>query len=414
MSEASKISEKSQRTGPRPLALHLGLATTSVARTLAALPLAGEDKADPLVNSLPTQSGLLVETLSKHASPDFISALSQQGSELVQEMIDGIHKYHLHPYQRLDRNRPVIWSDGSTSLLDCNPMASENAPVLFIIPSLINRSYVLDLMPGRSLVDHLSEQGIRPLLLDWGAPGNAEKEFTLNDYILGRICGAWDYVSDKYPDSLLHMAGYCMGGTLAVVAAERRQDRLTSFIALASPWDFHAELNSQTKMFIGHKELWATILEGFGELPVDLLQTLFASLDPNLGLRKFSMFAGMDMASERAIEFVALEDWLNDGTPLPKKVAEECFREWYGANTPHLSAWKIGGQIVCAENIKVPSLVAVPKVDKIVPRTSALALASSLPKSKVVTPPSGHIGMVTSRRAKDGLWRELSDWILSF
>ncbi|MEH6546247.1 MAG: alpha/beta fold hydrolase, partial [Sneathiella sp.] len=328
-------------------------------------------------------------------------------------MIDGIHRYHAHPYRRLDPNHPVLWQSGTTRLLDCHPGAEETAPTLFIVPSLVNRAYILDLMPGRSLVAHLAEQGIRPLLLDWDGPGDTEKDFTLADYILRRICPALDAAREMFPASDLHLVGYCMGGTLAIAAAEQRQDILKSFIALASPWDFHADLDDNAKTLLGQKDLWSNVLNGFGELPVDLLQTLFTSLDPNLGLRKFSMFSKMDMMSARATEFVALEDWLNDGIPLVKAVAAECFDAWYGENAPKQLHWKIDGQVVSPGNVRLPALIAAPKTDKIVPRLSALGLADMLPNAKVVTPPSGHIGMITSRQAKAGLWQDLSHWILS-
>ncbi|WP_373083859.1 alpha/beta fold hydrolase [Sneathiella sp.] len=412
MSNMSKTPEPPVRLGPRPLALHLGLATTTVAGSLAGLPLPHHEPL-PWSDDVTEQAREMATKLKKYGSTELIRALAAQGSGMMQEMIEGIQKYHQHPYRRKPPLRPVIWQRGSSSLVNCGPDLPGHSPVLFIVPSLVNRAYILDLMPGRSLVDYLAEKGIRPLLLDWGAPGAEEKDFFLSDYIRDRILPALDFTSQAYPETPLHLAGYCMGGTLAVAAAERRQAVLTSFIALAAPWDFHAELADQTRLLLGQREMWSNVLTGFGELPVDLLQALFTSLDPNLGLRKFRMFSKMEGESERATEFVALEDWLNDGFPLVKGVTEDCFDKWYGRNETGRNCWEVAGEPVCPANVNIPSLVAVPKTDKIVPRPSALALASSLPNAKVITPPSGHIGMVTSRHAKEGLWRELADWIIA-
>ena len=69
-------------------------------------------------------------------------------------------------------------------------------------------------------------------------------------------------------------------------------------------------------------------------LPIDMLQVLFALLDPWGVADKYRGFARLDPASERATLFVALEDWLNDGVPLAAPVARECLGGWYGANTP--------------------------------------------------------------------------------
>ena len=75
--------------------------------------------------------------------------------------------------------------EGCSRLLDYGaaPEAADPAgPPVLVVPSLINRAYILDLAPGRSLLRWLAAQGLRPLLLDWGAPGPAEAGFGLEDY----------------------------------------------------------------------------------------------------------------------------------------------------------------------------------------------------------------------------------------
>src|SRR5262249_58581239 len=88
------------------------------------------------------------------------------------------------------------------------------------------------------------------------------------------------------------------------------------------------------------------LLEALGELPVDVIQALFAALDPSLALRKFLGFAGLDPASDRARQFVALEDWLNDGVPLAAPVARECIGQWYGGGVAGPRARRPGGPAV--------------------------------------------------------------------
>ena len=66
------------------------------------------------------------------------------------------------------------------------------------------------------------------------------------------------------------------------------------------------------------------IIALLGEMPVDALQGLFASIDPMQTARKFLNFALLDPQNPKASVFVALEDWLNDGVPLAGPVAQEC------------------------------------------------------------------------------------------
>jgi len=152
-------------------------------------------------------------------------------------------------------------------------------------------------------------------------------------------------------------------------------------------------------------------LAQFRCVPVDTLQLLFAGLDPYIAVRKFLNFARLDPGSRRAEDFVALEDWLNDGVPLPAAVARTCFYDWYGRNTTAQGLWKVAGRPVDPGEVACPSLVVVPERDRVVPPPSAAALGAALPSAAVWRPPLGHIGMVASRAAKEALWGPLLTWL---
>jgi polyhydroxyalkanoate synthase len=153
------------------------------------------------------------------------------------------------------------------------------------------------------------------------------------------------------------------------------------------------------------------LIERMGEMPVDLLQALFTMLDPLLAAKKFRGLAKVDPTSEQAAEFVALEDWINDGVPLAAGVARECLVGWYGANTPGRGEWRVAGQPIRPQSVSVPSLVVVPEQDRIVPPESAAALARAMPNVTVLRPPLGHIGMVVGGRARAALWEPLVAWL---
>jgi polyhydroxyalkanoate synthase subunit PhaC len=109
---------------------------------------------------------------------------------------------------------------------------------------------------------------------------------------------------------------------------------------------------------------------------------------------------------------VALEDWLNDGVPLALCVAETCLGGWYGANATASGDWQVAGEAILPEQLTVPTLVVIPAQDRIVPPSSARALVDRLPKSDVLAPALGHIGMVVSREAPSLVWAPLSAWLL--
>jgi len=250
---------------------------------------------------------------------------------------------------------------------------------------------------------------LRPDLLDRGAPGAEEREFGLDDYILGRLAPALEAVH-REAGRPVALAGYCMGGTMVLPLATRAE--VAALVLLATPWDFWADGRHQARLIAAHLPGLTALIEGLKQLPPDALQAMFAALDPLLAARKFSAFAELPPGSAAARNFVALEDWLNDAVPLTGPVARACLEDWYGANTPARGLWRVGSEAVRPERVRAPSLNVVPARDRIVPPASAAALSEALPDVETWRPPLGHIGMMASPRAKRLLWRKLADWIV--
>ena len=202
-----------------------------------------------------------------------------------------------------------------------------------------------------------------------------------------------------------------MGGNLALALALRRAGQIAGLALLATPWDFHAERPESARALAAFAEVLMPGFRQLGAMPLDVLQGLFAGLDPLLAYKKFRRLAAVDPASDEALVFVALEDWLNDGVPLAAAVARECLLGWYGENTPGRGAWQVAGQAIRPQATSVPALVVVPEQDRIVPPLSALALARDLPGATVLKPAFGHIGMVSSSRAPKELWPQVTAWL---
>ena len=315
-------------------------------------------------------------------------------------LLAGIAAYRAHPYERRVTDPPAIWEEGGSRLLDYGP--AEAPPVLFV-PSLVNRAHVLDLFEDHSMLRFLSAGGVRPLLLDWGWPDAAARQFNLTDYVAGRLERAMAAVGRP-----LTLAGYCMGGLMAVAAAGRRPDLVARLVLLATPWDFWAE-GADAARQLGASLPFLEPALSLGTLPVDALQMLFSLLEPGGVAAKYRDFGGQAQEGTRARMFVAIEDWLNDGVPLAAPVAREVIGGWYGGNGPARGAWRIAGLPVAVP--RLASFVAVPGRDRIVPPGSAMALAGLLPGAVVVRPGAGHVGMVAGSRARALLWEPLLGWL---
>jgi polyhydroxyalkanoate synthase len=169
-----------------------------------------------------------------------IDALTREGHRRLDRFLDGVQGYRRHPGARAAAERPVLWREGTTLLRDYRTGHDSAAPRLLVVPSLVNRYYILDLEPDSSFLADLAGRGYAPFVVDWDAPGAEEQGFDLTRYIAGRLEGALDAVR-REPGGPIIVIGYCMGGNLALALALRRQQDVTALACLATPWDFHAD-----------------------------------------------------------------------------------------------------------------------------------------------------------------------------
>jgi polyhydroxyalkanoate synthase len=403
--------------GPRPLPLHLVTHALTLLGSHAALPslkngsLSWKPHLAPLGAPLAAEVQESLASGGAEAAAAFESALTDEAFRRHEAFLAGINAYRAHSYHRALPPSPVVWSQGSTRLLDYRmPGVVGGVPVL-VVPSLINRAYVLDLTGRRSLIRYLAEKGLAPFLVDWDAPGEAERNFTLDDYICGRLESALDVVT-ALTGARPAVLGYCMGGLLALALVQRRPEAVRSMVLMATPWDFAAGREAHALMMRALAEPMSRIIETAGAVPVDMLQAMFASLDPGLTPRKFAAFARVAPDSARAREFVALEDWANDGVPLAGNVACQCLFGWYGANDPAEGRWCVAGQPVKPEDVRTPTLLLVPERDRIVPPVSALALANKIVNGKLMMVKGGHVGMLSGPRAKTEVYGPIAKWLV--
>lgn len=405
------------RNGPRPFPMHLMAAMTVLTSSSAVLPIL--KNASRISNPALRKKAEALESRLKNVPVDaLISAVDAEARRRMGTFLEGLNGYRRAEPSPPARDLPALWTDGPARLLDYGADAApgaEGGPVL-VVPSLINRSRILDLLPDNSFLTYLAAAGLRPLLLDWGRPPPDEFGLSLDDYIAGRLVAAAGVAADV-AGGPVPAIGYCMGGTLTTALAAIAPDRVSALALLASPWDFHAadresDIGPPPALVLQRPMLEATI-SALGYLPVDVIQAMFFSLDPLQGWKKFRKFARMSSGSDAARLFVALEDWLNDGVPLAGPVASACLFDWYLDNTPAAGTWRIGGQAVDPTKIRHPALVVVPSRDRIVPPASAAALAEALLNATRLDPDAGHIGMMIGGNARSLLWDPLIEWLES-
>ena len=400
MAPARLAASPDRRLAPRPLPAHLASSMMLWLSSRAALPIL---KTGLRASSAATEPLRVLAAEIDAFGPERLAAVLDERAE---RWLAGLEAYRRHPFRRDADRQPAVWCLGTTRLLDFGRCGD---PAVLVVPSLINRHYVLDLLPERSFVGHLAENGLRPLVVDWDEPGPVERRFDLADYIAGRLDAAFE-AALGLAAAPIAVIGYCMGGLLALTLALRRRREVACLALLATPWDFHSEHAARPRL-LGAAADWLAASSAAGIVPVDLLQSLFFLVDPFAVERKFVRFAGLDAESAAARAFVALEDWVNDGVPLALPTACDCLRRWYAENEPGRGVWRVAGRRVTPAELERPALVVIPGGDRIVPPRSAEPLAAALGDATVLRPALGHVGMMSAARAPGLLWAPVAQWL---
>jgi polyhydroxyalkanoate synthase len=171
--------------------------------------------------------------------------------------------------------------------------------------------------------------------------------------------------------------------------------------AIAAPWRFSAFPDEARASLARLWESAAATSEALGCLPMEVLQSAFWSLDPERTIGKFEAFADMAEGSPEARAFVTLEDWANDGPPLPHSAAKELFEDMFGRDVTGRGGWRPADPAA----LPCPFLDIVSTSDRIVPAASSTGAGERLELAQ------GHVGMVVGGRAKAALWEPLAAWL---
>ena len=307
--------------------------------------------------------------------------------------LTGLHAYQEAARAPVQPPAPAIASAGRAVLRD---YGGSGRPIVFV-PSLINPPHILDLAPGNSLLRWLAEQGVRPLMVDWGTPGPEHRGEDLATHVEAMLLPLLDAL-DEPPV----LAGYCLGGTFALAAACARP--VAGLAMIAAPWRFAGYGPALDDI----AALWdqaAPVCEQLGLVPMEVLQSGFWRLDPARTVAKYERFARLVPDGPEAHAFVALEDWANAGAPLPWAAGRQMFDDFFAADLPGSGRWRVAGRTVAPEALTCPAIEFVSLNDRIVPT----ATSAGLPNRQELG--AGHVGMVVGSRAREQLWEPLARWL---
>jgi poly[(R)-3-hydroxyalkanoate] polymerase subunit PhaC len=313
--------------------------------------------------------------------------------------------------------RDTLWREGNASLYRFRRPATsglgggsaEGLPVV-IVPSLINRWYVVDLRAGASLVEALVGGGLDVYCLDWGAPQDEDRYLEWDD-IVARLGRAVRFVERTARAPRVGLLGYCMGSTVAGIWAALEPKHVAAMINLAGPFDFSE--GGLLRTMVDPAWFDPRAIAEAGNVSPHQMQSGFVALRPTLQIAKWIGVLDRANDPEAREAFLALETWANDNVAFPAAAYTRYIEELYQQNLLAQGEHHVAGRRVDLANIRCPVLTVAAERDTICPLAAARALneACGSHDKELITVPGGHVGAVVGSRARAVLYPAMIAWL---
>ena len=309
--------------------------------------------------------------------------------------------------------KETIYAQGTLKLHHYRPLAESvyRIPVL-IVTSLVNQPYILDLIPGQSMVEFLLRQGYDVYLIEWGRPRQEHKDLTLEDHVQGRLPECVARVLAHSGEKQLTMIGYCVGGLLAALYASLYPKApVKNLVLMAAP--INSDGLVSLKAWMGEHFDEESLLAQFGNVPADWMQNALRALRP-LGkvAGTMSLLNNVDKPGVVASN-LRMTKWETDNIPFPGGVFRQVVRDFMRGNKFVSGTWEIGGKRADPRNIRMPVLHLLAQEDHITPYDAArslLPIIASTDKQEIIVK-GGHVGLVAGRGAETRMWPALDSWL---
>jgi polyhydroxyalkanoate synthase len=313
--------------------------------------------------------------------------------------------------------KEVVWTKNKARLYRYQPTAAKRFPVpILLVYALINRPYVLDLIPGNSFVEYLVGQGFDVYLLDWGIPGDEDTGLAFDDYVLDYLPRAVRQVLRASHADEVSLFGYCMGGTMSAMYAALFPDRpLRNLVLLTSPVDFAPD-------HLGLSGVWTDakyfdpdrVVAAFGNVPAELIDTGTRMLRPVANYVGTYVTMWERLRENRPMEtWLAMNKWVNDGIPFAGAAFRQWIRDFYQQNKLVRGELALRGQRVDLASVTCAVLNVAGTKDQICTPAQAeptLKLVASQDKEWLLLD-AGHVGLLTGAEARKVLWPKVRGWL---
>ena len=311
--------------------------------------------------------------------------------------------------------RDLVWKRDKARLWRYRSDERRFRPPILIVHSLVSKSYILDLLPGTSMIGSLIGEGFDVFQLDWTAPDPADAENTLETYVDEYIPGAIGAVLEEAEADEVTLIGYCFGGVLTLLEVAAHPDvPVRSLMVMATPCDYR-EMGFMSNMFRAHRLSPEDVIDETGLVPARVLDEGFQSLKPTEYVTQRVNFFQNLWNDEFVEGFLAIAFWARDQVSFPGGVFRQTVDRLIRQNALLEGVIPHGRGEVRLKDITCPFLNAYAEQDTITPAASSEPLTRLVGSEDVseLRLESGHIGFVAGRQAAKVARPQIRDWLAS-
>ncbi len=317
----------------------------------------------------------------------------------------------------------IIYTEDKMRLIHYIPVVKNPNPTPVLVTyALVNRYYILDLQPDKSVIRKLLSEGFDIYLIDWGYPSGSDRYLTLDDYINDYLHNCVKKIKDIHKIDKITLLGVCQGGTFSVIYSALHPENIRNLITVVSPINFDTDkclLNLWAKNLDVDK-----IVDFYGIVPGDLLNTGFLMLDPfRLLIDKYiGLFEKVDcgedevcnLTNEENIKnFFRMEKWIFDSPNQAGETFRQFFKDCYQKNLLIKNEMQINGKTINLKNINMPLLNIMAEYDHLVSNDQSIPLndAVSSTDKELLIFPTGHIGIFVGSKSQKEVCPKIAQWL---
>lgn len=330
-------------------------------------------------------------------------------AHLVERVVAG----PLTPQVRSFSETVFMWENATLKRYLSSEPRRYDTPVL-VIPPLMANPVIFDLRPGHSMIHHFLEAGFDTYMLDFGNPGEEQKDITVEDYVTDFIPNGVQKLLEVTGAESVTLVGWSMGGIMSMIytALYAEDSGVKNAVVLGSPFNFSEMMPFSSLAGLVINPL-RTVIGQLGNVPGELTRAGFMAMAPLGTLTRYWALWKKYYDREFVAAWETMGEFINAFFDYPQEAFLQFITDFVRDDKLRQKQLVMGGKTVDLADVSANILLFVGTGDKVASPESVQALSELVSSHDMTVKyvPVGHIGLVEGSKAPTMVWEPMSEWI---